>query len=99
MLPKSSAWTSPPLSSFVQGRGALVNAIEDEERADRIAAAFALLTAKLEDAATLAANGQGPRSDPELAAIFTQIETIAAEVQTISGALAALLADRPCDEH
>lgn len=73
--------------------------IENEERAERISAVFALLTAKLEDAAPLAADGQGPRSDSELAAISTQIEILSTEVQTISGALAALLADRPCDER
>lgn len=64
---------------------------EDDERAERIAAAFALLTAKLEDAAGLAADGQARRRDVELKLLARQIADLANEADVIAGALAALI--------
>lgn len=65
---------------------------EQEHRSERISRMFALLTAKLEDAATLAVDGQGLQSDGALAVLAEQIADLASESATIAGALAALLA-------
>lgn len=67
---------------------------QDEERADRLSALFGLLTSKLEDAATLAANGQGRHPCDELLDYAQQIAELANEAATIAGAVASLLA--PC---
>ena len=64
---------------------------EDEHRADRLSAVFALLTGKLEDAATIAADGQGPHPNAELLNYASQITELASEAATIAGAIAALL--------
>lgn len=64
---------------------------QEEHRSDRMSGVFALLTAKLEDAAALAAGGQTPQADRALSSIALQIETLADEVATIAGTLAALL--------
>lgn len=65
--------------------------IDDEERAKRIANAFALLTAKLEDAAALAADGQARRTNCELRALAGQIADLSEDVATIAGVFEALL--------
>ncbi len=65
--------------------------VEDEHRGDQLSAVFALLTGKLEDAATLAADGQGRHSDDELQGYVNQIAELANETATIAGAIAALL--------
>ena len=65
---------------------------EDEYRAEQLSAVFALLTGKLEDAATLAADGQGRHPDNELLSYSSQIADLATEAATIAGAVAALLA-------
>ena len=67
------------------------NEAQDEHRAERLSAVFALLTGKLEDAATLAADGQGRHSDWELLDYATRIAELASEAATIAAALAALL--------
>ena len=67
------------------------NEAEDEHRAEQLSAVFALLTAKLEDAATLAADGQGRRPEDELLHYASQIAELATEAATIAGAVAALL--------
>lgn len=64
---------------------------DGEYRAERIGAAFALLTAKLEDAATIAAEGQGRHREKQLHDQAEQIAELAGEASTIAGALAALL--------
>jgi hypothetical protein len=64
---------------------------EDEHRAEQLSQVFALLTAKLEDAATLAADGQGRRPDGELLRFASQIAELTNEAATIAGAIAALL--------
>lgn len=66
--------------------------VQDQDHAERISAVFALLTAKLEDAATLAVDGQGRRPDELLLSCADQIATLTSEACTIAGALAALLA-------
>jgi hypothetical protein len=65
--------------------------IDDEERAKRIASAFALLTAKLEDAAAFAADGQSRRTNAELGALAGRIADLSEEVATIAGVFGALL--------
>ena len=67
------------------------NEAEDEHRAEQLSAVFALLTAKLEDAATLAADGQGRHPDDELLSYASQITDLATEAATIAGAVTALL--------
>ena len=62
-----------------------------EHRCEQISGVFALLTAKLEDAATLAVDCQGGRSDEQLLDVARQIAELAGETATIAGALAALL--------
>ena len=64
---------------------------EDEHRADQLSAVFALLTGKLEDAATLAAVGQGWHPVDELLSYASQIAELTNEAATIASALAALL--------
>ena len=64
---------------------------EDEHRADQLSAVFALLTGKLEDAAALAADGQGRHPEDELVGYASQIAQLANEAATIAGAIAALL--------
>ena len=64
---------------------------EDEHRAQQLSAVFAILTGKLEDAATLAANGQGRHPEDELLVCASQIADLANEAATIAGAVAALL--------
>lgn len=67
---------------------------QEQHRSGRISGAFALITAKLEDAAELAAGGQKTQADGALASIAQQIEALADEVATIAGTLAALLEGR-----
>lgn len=63
----------------------------DEDRSDRISAVFALLTAKLEDSATIAAECQGRRTDEELINGARRVADLAGEATTIAGALSVLL--------
>ena len=65
---------------------------EDEHRAEQLSAVFALLTGKLEDAAALAADGQGRRPEDELLRYASQITELASEAATIAGGIAVLLA-------
>ena len=64
---------------------------EDEHRAEQLSAVFALLTGKLEDAATFAADGQGRHSDAELLSYAGHVAELASEAATIAGAVSALL--------
>lgn len=66
-----------------------------EHRSDQIARTFALLTAKLEDAAALAVEGQGRHSEEEIEKLAQQLAELAGEVATVAGALGALLASPP----
>lgn len=70
-----------------------MNDIEDEDRVKRIASAFALLTAKLEDAAALAADGQSRRTNVELQGLAGRIADLSEEVTTVAAVLGALLPD------
>ena len=65
---------------------------EDEHRAEQLSAVFALLTGKLEDAATVAADGQGPHPDADLLGYASQITGLVSEAAKIASAIAALLA-------
>lgn len=64
---------------------------EDEHRAKQLYAVFALLTGKLENAASLAADGQGRRPEDELLRLVSQVTELANETATIASALSALL--------
>lgn len=68
-------------------------------RVERISAVFALLTAKLEDAATIAAEGQGRNVAEKVCDLAEQIAELAGETSTIAGALAVLLATRKSGSH
>lgn len=67
------------------------NEAQDEHRDDQLSEVFALLTGKLEDAASFAADGQGRRQHDELLRLASQITELANEVATIAGAIEALL--------
>ena len=67
------------------------NEIEDQHRAEQLSAVFALLTGKLEDSATLAADGQGRHPDVDLFRYASQIAELATEAATIAGVVADLL--------
>lgn len=62
-----------------------------EHRSEQIARTFALLTAKLEDAAALAAEGQGPRTDDQLRTLTQQIAELSGEATTVAAAMACLI--------
>ena len=64
---------------------------EDEHRAKQLSAVFALLTGKLEDAATFAAHGQGRHSDAELLSYASHVAELANEAATIAAAVGGLL--------
>lgn len=64
---------------------------EDEDPADQLSAAFALSTGKLEDAATLGADGQGRHPDAELLGYASRITGLATEAATIASVVATLL--------
>jgi hypothetical protein len=65
----------------------------DEHRAGQLSAVFALLTGKLEDAAAIAADGQGRVPEDILLRSASEIAALALEASTIAGAIAALLAN------
>jgi hypothetical protein len=62
-----------------------------EERADLISRMFALITAKLEDAATIAVECQGRRANEELCNNAMKIQDLCAEATTVTEAVTALL--------
>ena len=74
-------------------RCAMGDEAEQEHRRQWISAAFALVTAKLEDAATIAVEGQGRHSIDQLRTCAEQIAGLAGGVATIAGALAASLGE------
>jgi hypothetical protein len=68
---------------------------EMEHRSRHISRTFALLTAKLEDAAALTVDGQGPQTEGALLALAQQVAVLAAETAIIAEALTVLLAPLP----
>lgn len=64
---------------------------EKEYRSEQLSRALALMTAKLEDAATLAVEGQAPLADEALHSLAQQIADLAGEAATVANAMAALL--------
>jgi hypothetical protein len=69
--------------------------MDETERQELISRLFALLTAKLEDAAGVAAEGQGRGIDsPALMALATSVREAAQEVHTLADAL-AVIASQP----
>ena len=76
--------TNFPLRAIT--RWAIGEEAEQQHRRQRTSAAFALITAKLEDAATMAVEGQGRPPIDRLRACAEQITKIAGEVATIAAA-------------
>ena len=70
----------------------MINEADQEHRSEQIARIFALLTAKLEDAAALAVDGQEPQAEMQLRNLASQIANLASEAATIAGTMAVLLA-------
>ena len=64
---------------------------EREYRSRALSCGFALMTVKLEDAASLAAEGQGPQADDQLLVHAQQIADLASEAATVASLLAVLL--------
>ena len=64
-----------------------------DERADLISRLFALLTARLEDAATIAAEGQGRGSREEQHQGAQQLASQIDEAATVNQAILALIGD------
>lgn len=64
---------------------------DQEHRSEQIARSFALLTAKLEDAAVLAVEGQGRQADEQLRDLALGIAELAGEAATIAGVMACLI--------
>ena len=69
----------------------MVEKASDEDRAERISAVFSLLTGKLEDAALLAAEGQGSLRDGLLRTYAEGVAALGSEAAIIASALVALL--------
>jgi hypothetical protein len=67
---------------------------DQEERADLIARMFALLTAKLEDAAGIAADCQARRPAEELCEGADKLVTLSEEATVLALAARALLAEK-----
>lgn len=65
---------------------------DHEDRAELISRMFALLTAKLEDAATIAAECQGRLPPQQLRERAGTLEDLVGETATLSAAVAALIA-------
>ena len=64
---------------------------QQQERADLISRVFALITGKLEDAATLAVECQGRRRKEELRNDAMKLQDLCTEAKTITEAVTALL--------
>lgn len=65
-----------------------------EERADLISRTFALITAKCEDAATLAAKSQGRQLSAVLREKAEMLRDLMSETSTVIDCITALLAGR-----
>lgn len=72
-------------------RAPMSDEAESEHRSDQITRTFGLLTAKLEDAATFAVDGQALQADGQWRGLALRIAGLAGEVATIAGALGTLL--------
>jgi hypothetical protein len=70
--------------------------ITNDDQVRRISAAFALVTAKLEDAAGLAASGQRSRPNLAICDLSFRIGELANEVVTIAAILELLSDDGGC---
>lgn len=72
---------------------------EDQENpAELISRMFALLTAKLEDAATIAAECQGRLPSEQLREGAAKLEDLVSQTATVAAAVSALLRDPPSDK-
>lgn len=71
------------------------NEADEDHRRQQIGRTFALLTAKLEDATTLAVGGQAPLAGEELQELALRIAELAGEAATIAGTLGVLLSSLP----
>jgi hypothetical protein len=68
--------------------------INDDARAELISRLFAMLTARFEDAAALAAEGQGKHSDDRLGEIAMLLVGVSDDVMTLARAVGAVLEGR-----
>jgi hypothetical protein len=65
--------------------------VDDDDRNELVGQLFAVMTADLEDAATLAADGQGHSKTPECRnALAERIRTIAQRTMVVAGATATV---------
>jgi len=69
----------------------MVSEAERDHRSKKVSGAFALLTGKLEDAASLAGEGQGQQADDQLLGLARQIASLAVETASVASLLAVLL--------
>ena len=70
------------------------DSINDDGRADLVSRLFAMLTARFEDAAALAAEGQGKRSDDRLGEIARELVEVSDDVMTLARAVGVVLEGR-----
>lgn len=69
--------------------------MDEEERRELVSRLFALMTGKLEDAAGLAAEGQGTRAETrDLISRAERIESIAQEAAVLAEAVGAIVKPR-----
>ena len=73
------------------------DAEDQENRAELISRMFALLTAKLEDAATIAAQCQARLPPEQLRDTAAELEHLVSQTATVAAAVSALLRDPPSD--
>jgi hypothetical protein len=67
--------------------------MNEDDRQELVRRLFALLTAKFEDGAGLAANGQRPDAAPEAqTALANRLHALGEEIATLSDAVLAILA-------
>jgi hypothetical protein len=90
-LPRCCGWTSYDTFGFVRLGGRVKEQEEQERRADLISGLFAVLTAKLEDAATIAADCQAARPSCELVDGAGKLAELCREALILTSAVSAIL--------
>lgn len=68
--------------------------MDDDERAELISRMFALITMKCEDAAAIAATGQGKRKSQQHRELAGQLLALSEECATVAAATISLLPDK-----
>lgn len=77
----------------------MIDPEDQENRVELISRMFALLTAKLEDAATICAECQGRLPPEQLREGATKVEDLVSQTATVAAAVTALLHDTPADAY